>query len=338
MLTNPTLVSICIPAWERTDLLIGAVRSCLAQTYSEIEVVVADDSRTDKVASAMQAFASESRVRYHRNPQRLGQSGNVNRLFDLARGERLMLLHDDDALFADAVEVLDRCWRDHPGLIACYGKQYVIAHAGGDLPGATLDFDRSYHRTPDRAGLQPSKLWAALVEQMPPDGAMIDAAAARAVRFRGADAVGDDCDYDFIARLAQQPGEFFFVDRYITQYRLTDSGVASRKTVDHSFAIARDLELPPALEDARRTILRSRAAYAVRCHVISGQRRAAWDLIRNDEYWIGRRSKSRVTSAVIASLPATAVRFMDAARRFAGRTLRRSDGLYRLLGRVKSTR
>jgi glycosyltransferase involved in cell wall biosynthesis len=338
MLTNPSLVSICIPAWERTDLLIEAVRSCLAQTCTDIEVVVADDSRSDKVASAMQAFASDSRVRYYRNPQRLGQSGNVNRLFDLARGSRLMLLHDDDALFPDAVEGLDRCWREYPGLIACYGKQYVIAHSGGDLPDATLDFDRSYHRTPERAGLQPSKLWAALVEQMPPDGAMIDTAAARAVRFRGADVVGDDCDYDFIARLAERPGEFFFVDRYITKYRLTDSGVASRKTVDHTFAIARDLQLPPELEDARRSILRSRAAYAVRCHVISGHRRAAWDLIRNDEYWTGPRSKPRVRSALIASMPATAVRVLDAARRFAGRTLRRSNGLSRLVARVKSTR
>jgi glycosyltransferase involved in cell wall biosynthesis len=338
MLTMPALVSICIPAWERTDLLLEGIRSCLAQTYRDIEVIVADDSRSDRVAVAMQPLAADPRVRYYRNPQRLGQSGNVNRLFDLARGDRVMLLHDDDVLFPDAVEMLDRCWREHPGLVACYGKQYVVAHSGGDLPDATADFDRSYHRTADRAGLQASSLWAALVEQMPPDGAMIDTAAARAVRFRTHDAVGDDCDYDFIARLAQRPGGFFFVDRYITKYRLTDTGVASRKTIDHTFEIARDLDLPAELEEVRRSILRSRASYAVRCHLISGQRSSAWDLIRNDDYWSARRSRPRVISAVLASLPTFAVRALDGVRRFIGTTLRRSDGLYRLVARLKSAR
>ena len=154
----PVLVSICIPAWERTDLLVEAVRSCLAQTYRNIEVVIADDSRSDTVAAALKPFASDQRVRYYRNPRRLGQAGNVNRLFELARGDRLMLLHDDDLLFSDAVETLDRCWRENPDLIACYGKQYVIGHSGGDLPDATRDFDRSYHRTPAarrRSGEQP---------------------------------------------------------------------------------------------------------------------------------------------------------------------------------------
>src|SRR4051812_17898156 len=129
MRSTSSLVSICIPAWERPALALAAARSALAQTYPEIEVVVADDSRTDSVQTAFASLSHELRVRYYRNSKRLGQAGNVNRLFQLARGERLVLLHDDDVLYADAIEVLDRCWREHAGLLACYGKQYVIANS-----------------------------------------------------------------------------------------------------------------------------------------------------------------------------------------------------------------
>jgi glycosyltransferase involved in cell wall biosynthesis len=332
------LVSICIPAWERTDLLIEGIRSCLAQTYPDLEVVIADDSRSDKVALAVEPLFADPRLRYVRNEERLGQAGNVNRLFDLARGDRLMLLHDDDLLFPDAVEVLDGCWRENPGLVACYGKQYVISHAGSALPEATQAFDRSYMRSANRAGIQALKLWAALVEQMPPDGAMLSTQAARAVRFRSQSEVGDDCDYDFVARLAQQPGEFLFVDRYISKYRLTDTGVASEKRIDYSFAIARDLQLPPELEVIRRQILKSRVSYAVRCHLRSGDDRSAWALIRNPEYWSGSRSRARVVSAFLALLPAFAVRALDDVRRIVGRITRRSDAIYRLLARVRSVR
>ena len=332
------LVSICIPAWERTDLLLEAVKSCLAQTYPCIEVVIADDSRSDRVGHAVKPLLGDERVRYSHNPERLGQAGNVNHLFDLARGNRLMLLHDDDLLLPDAVESLDRCWQQHPGLVAAYGKQAVITHAGQPLPDASRNFDESYHRTADRAGLQKSKLWAALVEQMPPDGALISTEAARSVRFRSQDEVGDDCDYDFIARLAQQPGGFYFVDRAISLYRLTDQGVASEKTIDHSFHIARDLQLPPELEPVRRKILRSRVSYAVRCHLASGQRDAARELILNPDYWGSPRSRARMISLLLMYMPAFAIRALNTARRIVGKTLRRNDAIYRLIGRLRPVR
>ncbi len=162
---------------------------------------------------------------------------------------------------------------------------------------------------------------------------MIKTESARRVRLRGHDLVGDDCDYDFIARLAQQPGGFFFVDRYLSKYRLTDEGVASAKTVDHTFAIARDLQLPPELEDERRSILQSRVSYAVRCHLVAGERDSAWRLIRNDDYWSGPRPRARVTSTVLARVPTFAVRWLDRARRILGRIRRRSELLERLMGR-----
>ena len=44
---------------------------------------------------------------YLRNESSLGQAGNVNQLFARARGERLVLMHDDDFLLPGALTAMD---------------------------------------------------------------------------------------------------------------------------------------------------------------------------------------------------------------------------------------
>ena len=90
------LVSICVPTYQRPDLLRQAIASCLAQTYSDIEIIVCDDSKDDASKQMVQSLNKSQKIRYYQNRPALGQAGNVNRLFDLAQGDRLVLLHDDD--------------------------------------------------------------------------------------------------------------------------------------------------------------------------------------------------------------------------------------------------
>jgi glycosyltransferase involved in cell wall biosynthesis len=199
-------------------LLPEAVHSCLAQTYADVEIIIADDSRSDHSVRAIEPLLRrEKRIRYHRNSDRLRQAENVNQLFHLAQGPRLMLLHDDDRLLADAVEILDRCWQEHAGIVVCHGKQAVISHGGSPLPHESIAMDGRHYRTARHNGRQQHTVWSGLVEQIRPNGALLSADAARATGYRPYAEVGDDCDYDFALRLAQHNGAFFFVDRYISE-------------------------------------------------------------------------------------------------------------------------
>ena len=333
-----SLVSIVIPAWERPALLPEVLDSCLAQTYRDIEVVVADDSRTDRVARAIEPYLAHPRVRYERNQVRLGQSGNVNRLFDLARGERLVLLHDDDTLLPDAVEVLDECWRRHPNLTACYGKLFIVTHAGIVLDDMTEATDRVCARTAVHAGLQRRPLWPALAGQFPSDGFMVSTAAARATRFRPYEEVGDACDFDFKLRLSQQPGWFYFLDRYVSNYRITDTSVSSTpETIDHAFEIACALDVPSDMEPMRRRFLRDRGLHAVRRYLLIGHRALAWRLLLRTEYWPdGPKLRSLCTTFALFLMPAALIRTLRPLKHGLRAWLRRNDGLYRALLRARA--
>jgi glycosyltransferase involved in cell wall biosynthesis len=77
------LVSILIPAYN--ERFFGeAFASARAQEGVALEIVVCDDSPGDSIGATV-AAANDARVRYVRNPQRLGFGANFTQCFTLAR-------------------------------------------------------------------------------------------------------------------------------------------------------------------------------------------------------------------------------------------------------------
>lgn len=105
-----TLISIGIPTHNRNPLLQRALRSALAQTYTNIEIIVSDDASTDETAKWMTGIR-DPRVVYLRSETNLGIARNTNRCLEHAKGELLLILNDDDELEPDAVEKLSRPFR-----------------------------------------------------------------------------------------------------------------------------------------------------------------------------------------------------------------------------------
>ncbi|MGB4660621.1 MAG: glycosyltransferase, partial [Mobilitalea sp.] len=90
------LVSILIPAFNRPYYLELALQSALKQTYLNIEIIICDDSTNDEVEKMVQPYLVKSRnLQYYRNGEQL-VAGNVYKLMDLAKGEFVAFLNDDD--------------------------------------------------------------------------------------------------------------------------------------------------------------------------------------------------------------------------------------------------
>jgi hypothetical protein len=97
------LVSVVIPTFNRSDLLIFAIQSVLRQTVADLELVVSDNCSTDDTPSVVSRFG-DSRIRYVRTPQHYVLADNWEFARAHARGTFLMFLADDDALIATALE------------------------------------------------------------------------------------------------------------------------------------------------------------------------------------------------------------------------------------------
>jgi len=102
---NSPLVSICIPTYNRPELLARAIRSCQAQTYPHFEIIITDNSPDDRSEKAAAAF-NDPRIRYYRNEKNLGGLGNIDKGLGLFRGKYVKLLMDDDLLKPRALELM----------------------------------------------------------------------------------------------------------------------------------------------------------------------------------------------------------------------------------------
>ncbi len=84
-----------MPAYNAAGTIREAIDSALAQTLSDLEVLVVDDGSTDETAEIVETHA-DPRVRLLRNPRNLGIPATRQRGAEEARGEYLAILDSDD--------------------------------------------------------------------------------------------------------------------------------------------------------------------------------------------------------------------------------------------------
>jgi len=100
------LVSVILTAFKHSQYLDAAIRSVLAQTMTDFELVVTDDADSKTTRTSCHRFWQDRRVRYRANSQRLGALMNIASALREVRGEFVTILNDDDQMEPDMLEAL----------------------------------------------------------------------------------------------------------------------------------------------------------------------------------------------------------------------------------------
>ena len=137
------LVSICIPAYKDVHGIKRLLDSIAACDFTDVEIILTDDTPDDSVKTVVREHALADRVSYHHNDKALGPAGNWNHALDLAQGEYIKIMHQDDWFtYPDSlgrfVKMLDS---DPDAVLAYCGSRQVTIKP--DDPGDLSDyFDR----------------------------------------------------------------------------------------------------------------------------------------------------------------------------------------------------
>lgn len=117
--TGAPRVSICIPAYEQVTYLQRTLSSIVEQDFSDLELIVTDDSTSNAVEELVAQFAAPlgGRLRYQRNRPGRGTPANWNTALDLARGDLVKIMHHDEWFAAPDslrtfVDLIDRSGAD----------------------------------------------------------------------------------------------------------------------------------------------------------------------------------------------------------------------------------
>jgi glycosyltransferase involved in cell wall biosynthesis len=114
------LISVCIPAYNRAAVLPALLDSILNQDFDDFEIVIAEDSSPERQAIAAKVTEYQqrdgNRVNYHLNPQTLGYDGNLRRLVELAIGDYVLFMGNDDLLAPGALSAVAAAVREQPNV------------------------------------------------------------------------------------------------------------------------------------------------------------------------------------------------------------------------------
>jgi glycosyltransferase involved in cell wall biosynthesis len=123
------LVSICIPTYNNARMVGDALRSAMAQTHSNLEIVVLDNHSTDDTEAVVRRVAGgDTRVRYVRHEKNVGMAGNFNCSLEMSSGELVLILCADDFLEPSCAKTLAEALSSEIGtVLAACGRRIVDA-------------------------------------------------------------------------------------------------------------------------------------------------------------------------------------------------------------------
>lgn len=114
---NASTVSIVVPAYNHAEFLKQAIESVLAQSYSEIELIVLDDGSSDNTRDILAAYSGRFFWETHQN---MGQAKTLNKGWAMSKGAYLSYLAADDFLHPDAVKTSVETLEANPGVVLTY--------------------------------------------------------------------------------------------------------------------------------------------------------------------------------------------------------------------------
>ncbi len=128
------LVSVGVPVFNGEAFLEDAIRSVLAQTLDDLELILCDNASQDRTAEICSDYAArDPRVRYFRNSRNLGAAANYNLAFSHARGRYFKWLAHDDRMLPSFLTKTYRVLEERSDAVLCNTVISYIDAAGTRL-------------------------------------------------------------------------------------------------------------------------------------------------------------------------------------------------------------
>ncbi|MEQ1704221.1 MAG: glycosyltransferase, partial [Ilumatobacteraceae bacterium] len=270
-------VTAIIPAYERPETVRTAIEHALAQTFTDLQVLVGDDSRSDAVQQVVASF-DDPRVMYHRNSPSLGAMQNWVDLVHRADTEFLASLNDDDFWEPEFLERLVTPMLSDQRIGLAFCDTWYVDERGDRMPAESQHWSHVSHRDSlpagqvafDAAGML--RLIAVWNAPQPAYAAVIRRDAVVGIEFpRETDPCHDLwCTY----RIWTQGYSFHFVPERLTDYRihagnLTNAGFAAAEDFIFGQIVAEQAD-NPAVEELQQRWARIRFTRAATALAAAG--------------------------------------------------------------------
>ena len=131
------MVSVIIPYYDRPEKILRCVRSVLAQTYQEFEILIIDDCSPEALSLNL-----DSRVHVLRNKNNQGPGLSRNVGLDYAKGRYIAFLDSDDYWHQDFLQSSIEAISSNPELAFVYCNTLAFDNDGTKVKRSPENFPR----------------------------------------------------------------------------------------------------------------------------------------------------------------------------------------------------
>ena len=129
------LVSILIPTYNRPEYFKIALESAINQTYPNIEIIIGDDSTDNQTENLVKEYINKFKnIKYYHNKENLGQFDNDLKLINLASGEYINFLMDDDVFEQNKIATMMKYFiEDSEGTLSVVSSNRKLIDQNGNF-------------------------------------------------------------------------------------------------------------------------------------------------------------------------------------------------------------
>jgi glycosyltransferase involved in cell wall biosynthesis len=128
------LISVGLPVFNGEAFLEDAIRSVLAQSLDDLELILCDNASQDRSAEICRDYAArDERLRYFRNSRNLGAAANYNLAFSHARGRYFKWLAHDDRMLPSFLAKTCRVLEERADAVLCNTVVCYIDSSGARI-------------------------------------------------------------------------------------------------------------------------------------------------------------------------------------------------------------
>jgi glycosyltransferase involved in cell wall biosynthesis len=232
--SDAPLVTVLVTVHKRIDFLGQALRSVLTQTFTNYEVLVADDSGTGAAQTVCASFADDRRVQYCPNPQTLGVAASLRLAIERSRGRYIAILNDDDLWEPQFLAQLLRPLEEDNRRVLAFGDHWMMSEDGTvDVDASNRNTERYGRSTLPEGDLADAETFVLLQNGVPLAMGSLFRRAALDPRLLVPQVAGA---YDFwiSCLLAASAQRFYYVPARLTRYRVHPRMETARRSPDKS--------------------------------------------------------------------------------------------------------
>ena len=134
------LLTVCIPTYNRAQSLEKVLNQLHREKNQNFQVIVSDNNSFDDTEAIVNKIKKNmNNLKYYRNEENIGFSGNILKLYELAKTRYIWFLSDDEIVLPRAIDKILKSINKYQPVVALFNHQWVDPYGRKLIDGVSRD-------------------------------------------------------------------------------------------------------------------------------------------------------------------------------------------------------